>query len=111
MTAVAEATLDLTIGDSIPLSGALADVRSARPEGGGHRGRPKITGAIEEVGADHTVEIVHEDNCGGDDQQCAVQAARKLVDSDGATCIARRVGVGRHDSDGRVGRDPRGESC
>ena len=26
-------------------------------------------------------------NCGGDDQKCAVQAARKLVESDGATCL------------------------
>ena len=29
-----------------------------------------------------------EDNCGGADQQCAVQAARKMVESDNASCIA-----------------------
>ena len=48
----------------------------------------EIQSAIKEAGVDHTVEVVHEDNGGGADQQAVVQAARKLVDSDGASCIA-----------------------
>jgi ABC-type branched-subunit amino acid transport system substrate-binding protein len=82
-----EATLDMTIGDSVPLTGDLSDF--------GPPGQKSadiaidvINDAIDEAGVDHTVEIVHEDNCGGSDQQCAVQAARKMVEADGASCIA-----------------------
>ena len=48
----------------------------------------EINKAIDEAGVDHTVNLVTEDNCGGADQQCAVQAARKMVESDNASCIA-----------------------
>ena len=82
-----ETSLDLVIGDSLPLSGDLADF-GPPGEKAADLAVDEINAAIEEVGADHTVEIVHEDNGGGADQQAAVQAARKLVDSDGATCIA-----------------------
>jgi len=82
-----ETTLDLVIGDSVPLSGDLADFGPPGQKAA-DLAVDEINAAIEEVGADHTVEIVHEDNCGGADQQCAVQAARKLVTSDGSTCIA-----------------------
>jgi ABC-type branched-subunit amino acid transport system substrate-binding protein len=82
-----EASLDLVIGDSLPLSGDLADF-GPPGEKAADLAIEEINAAIEEFGADHTVEIVHEDNGGGADQQAAVQAARKLVDSDGATCIA-----------------------
>jgi ABC-type branched-subunit amino acid transport system substrate-binding protein len=82
-----ETTLDLTIGDSVPLSGGLADF-GPPGEKAADLAVAEITAAIEEAGVDHTVEIVHEDNAGGDDQQAAVQAARKLVESDGASCIA-----------------------
>ncbi len=82
-----EETLDLVIGDSLPLSGDLADF-GPPGEKAADIAVDQINSAIEESGVDHTVEIVHEDNCGGADQQCAVQAARKLVDSDGASCIA-----------------------
>jgi branched-chain amino acid transport system substrate-binding protein len=82
----AETQLELTIGESLPLSGDLADF--------GPPGRKaatialdQINQAIEEVGTDHSVELTAEDNCGGADQQCAVQAARKLV-TDDASCIA-----------------------
>jgi ABC-type branched-subunit amino acid transport system substrate-binding protein len=81
-----ETSLDLVIGDSLPLSGDLADF-GPPGEKAADLAVAEIQAAIEEVGADHTVEIVHEDNGGGADQQAAVQAARKLVDSDGATCI------------------------
>lgn len=80
-----ETTLDLTIGDSIPLTGDLADFGPPGQKAADMAGQ-EINAAIEEVGADHTVTIVHEDN--ETNPQAAVQAARKLVDSDGASCIA-----------------------
>jgi branched-chain amino acid transport system substrate-binding protein len=82
-----EATLDLTIGDSVPLSGALADYGPPGDKAA-KVALDQINKAIDEAGADHTVKMVTEDNCGGDDPQCAVQAARKMVDSDNASCIA-----------------------
>jgi branched-chain amino acid transport system substrate-binding protein len=82
-----ETSLDLVIGDSLPLSGDLADF-GPPGEKAADLAVAEIQAAIDEVGADHTVEVVHEDNGGGADQQAAVQAARKMVDSDGATCIA-----------------------
>jgi branched-chain amino acid transport system substrate-binding protein len=79
-----EATLDLTIGDSVPLSGALspfgppgqkaADIAVAQ-----------INAAIDDVGVDHKVTITHEDN--ETNPQAAVSVARRMVD-DGASCIA-----------------------
>jgi ABC-type branched-subunit amino acid transport system substrate-binding protein len=82
-----EAQLDLVIGDSVPLSGDLADF-GPPGEKAADIAIDQINQAIEEAGVDHTVEIVHEDNSGGSDPQAAVQAARKLVESDGASCIA-----------------------
>jgi ABC-type branched-subunit amino acid transport system substrate-binding protein len=81
-----ETSLDLTIGDSVPLSGDLADFGPPGQKAA-DVGIDVINDAISEAGVDHTVNIVHEDNCGGADQQCAVQAARKMVESDGASCI------------------------
>ena len=52
---------------------------------------------------------VNEDNCGGADPQCAVQAPRKLATSDGASCIAGPWALGGHDPDRRVGGDSRGD--
>jgi ABC-type branched-subunit amino acid transport system substrate-binding protein len=83
-----EATLDLVIGDSVPLSGDLADFGPPGDKAAQIAVEEVINPAIEESGADHTVELVTEDNGGGADQQAAVQAARKMVDSDGASCIA-----------------------
>jgi len=80
-----EATLNLTIGDLVPLTGDLADF--------GPPGRKaadlaldQIQSAVEEVGAEHTVEVVHEDT--QTDAQAGVQAARKLVDAENSTCLA-----------------------
>jgi branched-chain amino acid transport system substrate-binding protein len=80
-----EKTLNLTIGDIVPLTGDLSDY--------GPSGRKaadlavdQINAAVKEVGADHTVKVVHEDD--QTDPQASVQAARKVVDSDNATCIA-----------------------
>jgi ABC-type branched-subunit amino acid transport system substrate-binding protein len=82
-----EESLDLVIGDSVPLSGDLADFGPPGDKAA-QIAIEELNAAIEEAGVDHSVELVTEDNCGGADQQCAVQAARKMVDSDGASCIA-----------------------
>ena len=82
-----ETSLDLTIGDSVPLSGALADFGPPGDKAA-QIAVDQINQAIDQAGVDHTVNLVTEDNCGGDDPQCAVQAARKMVESDGASCIA-----------------------
>jgi ABC-type branched-subunit amino acid transport system substrate-binding protein len=80
-----EASLNLTIGDLVPLTGDLADF--------GPPGRKaadlavdQINSGAKEAGADHTVKIVHEDD--QTDAQAGVQAARKVVDAENATCIA-----------------------
>ena len=82
-----ETALDMTIGASLPLSGDLADF-GPPGEKAADLALAEINAAIEEVGADHTIELVKEDNCGAADPQCAVQAQRKLATSDGASCIA-----------------------
>jgi ABC-type branched-subunit amino acid transport system substrate-binding protein len=82
-----ETSLELTIGDSVPLSGDLADFGPPGDKAA-QIAVDEIDKAISEAGVDHTVNLVTEDNCGGADQQCAVQAARKMVESDGASCIA-----------------------
>ena len=81
-----EAQLDLVIGDSLAAHGR-SGATSARPG----RRQPiwrsrRSTRRSRQAGVDHTVKIVHEDN--ETNPQAAVQAARKLVDSDGASCIA-----------------------
>jgi branched-chain amino acid transport system substrate-binding protein len=80
-----EAQLDLVIGDSIPLTG---DLSPFGPPGqkAADMAIDQINAAAQETGAQHTVSIVHEDN--ETNPQAAVQAARKMVQSDGATCLA-----------------------
>jgi ABC-type branched-subunit amino acid transport system substrate-binding protein len=79
-----EASLDLTIGDSIPLTGDLSDF-GPPGEKASDIAVAQINQAIQDAGVDHTVKVVHEDD--ETNPQAAVQAARKMVDSDGATCI------------------------
>jgi branched-chain amino acid transport system substrate-binding protein len=79
-----EQSLDLVIGDSIPLTGDLSDF-GPPGEKASNIAVDQINKAIQEAGVDHTVKVVHEDN--ETNPQAAVQAARKMVDSDGATCI------------------------
>jgi len=77
--------IDLVIGDSVPLTG---DLSPFGPPGqkAADMALAEINAAIQETGVDQTVSVVHEDN--ETNPQAAVQAARKLVDSDGATCLA-----------------------
>jgi len=80
-----EATLNMTIGDLVPLTGDLADFGPPGRKAADLALR-QIRDAIREVGADHTVRVVHEDT--QTDAQAGVQAARKLVNADNANCLA-----------------------
>jgi ABC-type branched-subunit amino acid transport system substrate-binding protein len=79
-----DANVDLTIGDSIPLTGDLSDFGPPGQKAS-DLAVSVITKAIQQAGAGGSVKVVHEDN--ETSPQAAVQAARKLVDSDGASCI------------------------
>ena len=79
-----EGKFDLTIGDIVPLTGALSDF--------GPPGRKAADLAVDQIqkaikadNLDQTVKIQHEDE--QTDPQASVSAARKLVDA-GASCIA-----------------------
>ena len=73
------------IGDSIPLTGDLAPFGPPGQKAA-DMAIGQINAAIQQTGAEHTVSIVHEDN--ETNPQAAVQVARKMVQSDGATCLA-----------------------
>jgi branched-chain amino acid transport system substrate-binding protein len=77
-------SFDLVIGDSIPLTGDLADFGPPGQKAS-DLAVSVINKAVQQAGVDQTVKVVHEDN--ETSPQAAVQAARKLVDSDNATCI------------------------
>src|SRR3954447_23424111 len=76
--------IDLTIGDSIPLTGDLSDFGPPGQKAS-DLAVAQINKAIQEAGVDQSVKVVHEDN--ETNPQAAVQAARKLVDADGASCL------------------------
>jgi branched-chain amino acid transport system substrate-binding protein len=79
-------SFDLVIGDSLPLTGDLADFGPAGNKAA-HLAIDNINKAIKSDKLKQTVSLKTQDNAGGTDPQQAVSAARKLV-SDGATCIA-----------------------
>jgi ABC-type branched-subunit amino acid transport system substrate-binding protein len=79
-----ETQLDLTVGDSLPLSGDLADFGPPGDKAA-KLALSEINKSIQDAGVDHKVTLVTEDN--ETNPQAAVQAARKMV-ADGATCIA-----------------------
>ena len=85
-TAEAEAgtSLDLVIGDLVPLTGDL-DAFGPGGEKGATVAGEEINAAIEEAGVDHTVEVIHEDD--QTDPTAATQAARQMLGED-ASCIA-----------------------
>src|SRR5215218_6501354 len=56
-----EQTLDLVIGDSIPLTGDLSDF-GPPGEKASDIAVSEINKAIQEAGVDHTVKVVHDDN-------------------------------------------------
>jgi len=79
-----EASLDLVIGDLIPLSGDFADF-GPPGEKAADLAQDQINAAVHEVGADHDVSVIHEDD--ETQPQAAVSATRKLLAED-ASCIA-----------------------
>jgi branched-chain amino acid transport system substrate-binding protein len=79
-------SFDLTIGDSLPLTGSLGPFGPAGNKAA-HMAVDNINKAIKADGLKQTVTLKSQDNGGSDDPQQAVSAARKLV-ADGATCIA-----------------------
>ena len=76
-------SLDLVIGNVVPQTGGLAPFAPAGEKAIG-LAVDQINAAIEEVGADHTIESLTEDD--QTDPQAAVQAGRALVSQD-ATCF------------------------
>jgi ABC-type branched-subunit amino acid transport system substrate-binding protein len=75
--------LDLVMGNSLPLSGTSKSL--------GESGRKasklaldRINDAIGSTDADHTVKVVNED---GSNAAAAVESAKKLVDTDKASCL------------------------
>jgi ABC-type branched-subunit amino acid transport system substrate-binding protein len=79
-----EQSLDLVIGQSLPLTGDLADFGPPGQKAA-QIAQGQINDAIQQAGVEHTVKTVFEDN--ETNPQAAVQAARKMVDSDSASCI------------------------
>jgi ABC-type branched-subunit amino acid transport system substrate-binding protein len=79
-----EQSLDLVIGQSLPLTGDLSDFGPPGQKAA-QIAEGQINDAAQQAGVDHTVKTVYEDN--ETNPQAAVQAARKMVDSDGASCI------------------------
>jgi ABC-type branched-subunit amino acid transport system substrate-binding protein len=79
-----EASFDLVIGNSLPLTGDLADF-GPTGEKAANLAVDEINQAIKQAGVDQTVKLVSEDN--ETNPQAAVQVARKMVDADGASCI------------------------
>ena len=77
-------SLDLTIGDLVPLTGDLSDFGPPGDKAA-NIAVAQIKDAIKQTGDDHTVTLKTEDDQTSD--QAGVSAARKLV-SDGASCIA-----------------------
>jgi len=79
-----EASLDLTIGQLVPLTGDLGDF-GAPGQKAGELAVEEINAAIEEAGVEHTVTLVSEDS--QTTEQGGISAAQKVLAEDG-TCIA-----------------------
>ena len=77
-------TVDLTIGQSLPQTGDLADY-GPPGEKAARIALAQIQKGIQQAGVSDKVSQVYEDN--ETNPQAAVQAARKMVDSDNASCI------------------------
>lgn len=76
--------LHLVIGNALPLSGTSKDLGAAG-EKASQLAVDQIKRAVGQANADHTIRIVNEDQ--GADSNAAVDSAKRLVNSDGATCL------------------------
>jgi branched-chain amino acid transport system substrate-binding protein len=77
-------TLDLVIGNSLPLSGGSKAVGDSGQKASAVA-VDTIRRAIEAAGADHTIRVVQQDQ--GSDTDSAVDSAEKLVNGDRASCL------------------------
>lgn len=77
-------SIELTIGNSVPLSGRLADF-GPDAKRAAQLAVDRISAAIERGGFDHEVDLVTVDN--GSNPQRAVATAERLIAADGASCI------------------------
>ena len=80
-----EVELDLVVGDSVPLTGEL---EAFGPPGqkAANLAVAQIRQATRKGDAKHRVEVVHEDN--ESNPRVAVRVARRMIEDDGATCLA-----------------------
>jgi ABC-type branched-subunit amino acid transport system substrate-binding protein len=76
--------LSLTIGNSLPLSGTSQPLGDSGQKASDFA-LDEIKQAIRTAGAHHTIRSSSEDQ--GADTQTATEAARRLVDDDGASCL------------------------
>jgi branched-chain amino acid transport system substrate-binding protein len=76
--------LHLVIGNALPLTGTSKDLGAAG-EKASQLAVDQIKRAVGQADADHTIRIVNEDQ--GADSNAAVDSAKRLVNSDGATCL------------------------
>jgi branched-chain amino acid transport system substrate-binding protein len=76
--------LSLVIGNSLPLSGS-SKVLGESGQKASDLALDQIKAAIGTADADHTVRAISEDQ--GSDSGTATESAKKLVDSDGASCL------------------------
>ena len=76
--------LDLVIGNMLPLGGSSKALGQSGQKAS-EVAIEQIKMAADEVGAEHSVRIVNEDQ--GIDSGSAVEAAKKLVDDDTASCL------------------------
>ena len=72
------------IGNALPLSGTSKDLGAAG-EKASQLAVDQIRRAVGQAKADHTIRIVNENQ--GADSNAAVDSAKRLVNSDGATCL------------------------
>jgi ABC-type branched-subunit amino acid transport system substrate-binding protein len=76
--------LDLVIGNSLPLTGSSKALGESGQKAS-ELALDRIKEAADSAGAQHAIRIVNEDQ--GGDTDTAVESARKLVDSDRASCL------------------------
>jgi ABC-type branched-subunit amino acid transport system substrate-binding protein len=76
--------LDLVIGNSLPLSGTSKSLGESGQKASA-LAVDRIKQAADSAGSDHSVRIVNEDQ--GSDTDAAVESAKKLVNTDRASCL------------------------
>jgi len=78
--------LDLTVGNSIPLTGAL-DAFGRSGKKAAEAGAGVVQQAIDELEGRQRISLAFTDNGGGEDPEKAVEGARELIEEDAADCI------------------------